>query len=446
MKRGSPSPASLRSATSPRSAPLRGTRWFQVRGRGPSTCLACLLGLPMVLGCSSNRATTDAALAVVDVPSPQGEEVMATPPNLDARAGSGGGSPCDAPEQCLSGACTLGVCSDWMGAMQIAIDTTPAGAAVNESVMSFPLLVRLDAKNFVFAEARQDGSDIRFLDDSGNTLAYQIERWDAQKAMAEVWVLVPRILGNSRDNVLRMYWGNPLSASTSSGPAVFGNFSCVFHMEQAPNASATQIEDDSGHDNSGTVQSQSSAGPLGEGVAGSGLALDGSSMMSTADRLPPPLPVTFSLWLKTTSKTGGGIAGFANKPTSDDATYDRFVTMDSSGRLSFAVLHGGARSTLTSLSGYNDGQWHLIVARFSSAGQYLFVDGDDVADDPTLTSADAYPGYWRFGEEPASPGYYVSGNLDEVRVSNNELSDAWVKLSYATQRPETNAVVYSRQP
>ena len=128
--------------------------------------------------------------------------------------------------------------------------------------------------------------------------------------------------------------------------------------------------------------------------------------------------------------------------------------MDPSGRVSFAVLHGGALATLTSLASYSDAKWHFIVARFSSSGQYLFVDGESVADDPTLTSADAYSGYWRFGEEPALPptendaeapviaGQYISGTIDEASVSTDELSDAWIKLSYATQRPGATAVVY----
>jgi hypothetical protein len=158
--------------------------------------------------------------------------------------------------------------------------------------------------------------------------------------------------------------------------------------------------------------------------------------------------VTISLWLKTTSAAGGGIAGFASRPSGDNVTYDRFVAMDSSGHLSFAIRRGGAMATLTSPTSYRGDQWHFIAARFSSAGLDLFVDGEPVADDPTLTSADAYWGFWRFGEEPTPAGtsYYISGSMDEARISTNELSDAWIKLSYATQRPGANAVIYSAQP
>jgi biopolymer transport protein ExbB len=155
--------------------------------------------------------------------------------------------------------------------MQIGIDTTSAGADVRDVVTAFPLLVRLNATNFDFAEARTDGADIRFLDSGGNNLGYEIDRWDAQNAMAEIWVLVPRIAGNSRNNTVLMYWGNQLSATTSFGPSVFKGYSCVFHMGEDPNNATTQFKDDSGRDNSGT-QRPAGRDLRGEGIIGSGLA------------------------------------------------------------------------------------------------------------------------------------------------------------------------------
>jgi hypothetical protein len=124
--------------------------------------------------------------------------------------------------------------------------------------------------------------------------------------------------------------------------------------------------------------------------------------------------------------------------------------------LSFSILHhGGVLATVTSLASYNDDKWHFIVARFSTSGQYLFVDGETVADDPTMTSPDAYnSGSWRFGAvtELAPPAdapdaaittvSYFTGTIDETRISTDEPSDAWIKLSYATQRLDATAVVY----
>jgi hypothetical protein len=186
----------------------------------------------------------------------------------------------------------------------------------------------------------------------------------------------------------------------------------------------------------------------GDGIAGNGLTLDGTnSFLSTSLRLTAPQPVAISLWLKTHGSTSGGVAGFANKQSGNNVDYDRAIEMDSQGRLSFSILHDGVLSTVSSLESYSDDQWHFIVAQLSSSGQYLFVDGEAVADDPATTNADTYLGFWRFGEAPAtedSAGDFFSGSLDEARITLAPLSDAWIKLAYATQRPDATAVRYAQ--
>jgi len=429
----------------------------QPLGRGLAVTFACLVAPFLFPACGSNRGPEDAAPSQVDTMVPYLDGPVFIEPNLDAKAGQGGGSLCDASAQCLSGACTLGQCSDWAHAMRIDIDTTRSGTDIPEAVSQFPLLVRLNATNFPFHQARRDGADIRFLDAMANTLDYQIESWDQDGEAADLWVLVPRIEGNTRDNAIFLYWGNPLSTPVSSGPAVFGDDAFVFHMGIDANRITTQLADASGHDNTGTVQSQSGGDLRGEGISGAGLALDGNSIVTTTAKPTAPQPMTLSIWLKTTSRSGGGIAGFDSKPRSNDGLQDRSIAMNRDGTISFSMLRQGARATLTSLARYNDGVWHLIAARFSQSGQYLFIDGEAVADDPTMNQADNYLGYWRLGEEPGPPvqsgnsdagvasSNYISANLDEASVNTRELSDAWIKLAYATQRPGATALVFSAQ-
>ena len=191
------------------------------------------------------------------------------------------------------------------------------------------------------------------------------------------------------------------------------------------------------------------------GIAGPGLALGGDgAYLATSKRVASPQTFSISLWFKTTSTARAGLAGFASRQTGSDALFDRAIWMDERGRLSFAVLLEDASATLSSLTGYNDGAWHLVVARFSGSGQYLMVDGESIADDPTSSGGETYNRYWRFGEEPLSSspavaidasvpaGNFFSGTLDEIRITNDEPSDAWIKLAYATQRPGATAVVY----
>ncbi len=339
--------------------------------------------------------------------------------------------------------------------MRIGIDTTSAGAGIKQAVADFPLLVRLNATNFTFAQARHDGADIRFVDSGGASLHHEIEHWDDEKYVAEVWVLVPRIEGDSDDNFVLMYWGDPLAAPVSSGPSVFGAFACVLHMMEDADGQAAHLGDSSGQANTGLVQNLPAGAVHADGIAGPGLALGGDgAYLATAKRVLSPQTFSISLWFKTTGTTRAGIAGFASRQLGSDPLFDRAIWIDERGRLSFSVLLGDARATVSSLTGYNDGAWHLVVARFSDSGQYLMVDGESIADDPTSSGGETYNRYWRFGEEPLSSspavgidasvpaGNFFSGTLDEIRITNDEPSDAWIKLAYATQRPGATTVVY----
>jgi hypothetical protein len=64
--------------------------------------------------------------------------------------------------------------------------------------------VRLDTGNFDFSQAMSDGSDLRFVDQSGSRLKYQIAYWDDSLKQAVV-----RVLLNGAPDIqnVRMLWG-----------------------------------------------------------------------------------------------------------------------------------------------------------------------------------------------------------------------------------------------
>lgn len=78
-----------------------------------------------------------------------------------------------------------------------------------ESTVGF---VRLDSSNFDFAETMSDGSDLRFVDQDGTRLKYQIAYWDDSLKQAVVRVLLERT--SSIQNV-RMLWGRIAAVNES---------------------------------------------------------------------------------------------------------------------------------------------------------------------------------------------------------------------------------------
>jgi len=100
--------------------------------------------------------------------------------------------------------------------------TTPEGANLptGGSEQDFPLLVRLHRDFFDFGQVSPGGEDIRFSTAKGTPLPYEIEEWAPAKGHAAIWVRIPTIKGNSRQE-LRMHWGKPDAKSASDGKAVF---------------------------------------------------------------------------------------------------------------------------------------------------------------------------------------------------------------------------------
>ena len=153
---------------------------------------------------------------------------------------------------------------DWKHSGSIWLLTTPDGADLpaDTKVEQFPVLVRLHRDFFDFTQAKPNGDDLRFSSSGRERLAFQIEEWDAAKGVASVWVRVPLITGNSRQEI-KLHWGNTNAASESDGKAVFNEsngYLSVWHM-------ADSVRDDTGTltstDTGTTATATATAGVIG---------------------------------------------------------------------------------------------------------------------------------------------------------------------------------------
>lgn len=91
-----------------------------------------------------------------------------------------------------------------------------------KSLTGFQVLVELNPSNFP-ANAKSDGSDLRFEDSNGKELNYWIEDWDFEAKEAKIWVKVPSIPVNGETKI-KMYYGNPSAGAVSDGDKVFEFF------------------------------------------------------------------------------------------------------------------------------------------------------------------------------------------------------------------------------
>lgn len=144
-------------------------------------------------------------------------------------------------------------------------------------------------------------------------------------------------------------------------------------------------------------------------------------------------------WFRTNTLTGGRMIGWGSARTGlTTGGYDRHLYMTNSGQLTFGV-YPNTTKTITSPAAYNDDQWHLAVATLSPAGMVLYVDGAQVAADPTTTTAEGgttRTGYWRVGWDnlsgwPNAPTTLAwAGSMYDAAVMTSALSAAQVTQLY----------------
>ena len=175
-----------------------------------------------------------------------------------------------------------------------------------------------------------------------------------------------------------------------------------------------------------------------------------STSTSGAASTATPLS-TYSLeaWVKTTSTTGGMIVGDGLWQTGDSWVDDRVLYFDAAGDLHFGAYNNGPTDAgldqaIGSPTAYNDGSWHYVVGTLGAAGAALYVDGVQVASDPTMVDTSVFYGHWRIGGDaidglplagvpgwpsaPANP--YLAGSIADVAVYPTALSAATVLSHY----------------
>jgi hypothetical protein len=307
----------------------------------------------------------------------------------------------------------------WQHSGSLYILTTPEGANLpaTASAEGFPLLVRLDKDVFDFKQAKAKGKDIRFASNTGAPLAYQIDAWDAAAGTASIWVRIPKITGNARQE-LKMFWGKTDATSESNGKAVFNEsngYLSVWHMSEP-------VVDDAGASSSkdqGTT-------PTG-GIVGQARHLAGKQGIAGGENITTypsgTGPMTTEAWFRAEKANGTVLAwGKEKRPCK--------VMMNFLSPPHIAIQCYFADVVAKTPLSIN--QWYHVVHTYSDKDSRVYVNGVlDGASTPVLDIPKT-SGLWIGGWYNK---YNFVGDIDEVRISKVARSAAWVKLQYENQKP-----------
>ena len=318
----------------------------------------------------------------------------------------------------------------WAHSGSIWILTTPEGADLPATARKRTSLAGAARPGtFDFSQARAHGEDIRFTDGNGTPLAYQIEQWDAAKGTASIWVRIPAIKGNARQEIKsalgqgRRRRASPAARRCSTSRM---DISSVLHMSDAQDPVKDEV---------GTVSPTDAGTTACAGVIGEGPALrrrQGNHLRREDHRLTRPAPAP------TPRKPGSG-------PSRPNATVVAWGNEQAQGKvmMQFAspphvsmdcYFSGGNVAGESRAARCRSGSTWSIPTRQGDSRLYVNGRLDGVTDiAPALR--------WRSrarrgcGSAAGTTTTDFVGDIDEVRISKVARSADWVKLEYENQKP-----------
>jgi hypothetical protein len=331
----------------------------------------------------------------------------------------------------------------WRYSRRIFLNTSQSGANVASTVMRFPVLIRLRAPAFNFAQAGSGGGDIRFVKSDGSQLTFEIEQWDPALGAAAVWVKVDTVFGNDSSHYIKMLWGNGYAAAVSNSGAVFDTaegFEGVWHLGQLA-VDATKNHFD------GAVTDSSPTSTI--GAIGGCARFNGTSNFIK-------IPGTASGKLDYPEHGVYAVSAWVYLDTLDSA-YQKIVEknnfqyklqVDCFNSWSFGEYESAVGHELTNSPTTAAKAWTYVVGVRSGVNQYLYVNGVCVS---STILAWPYSGlrdvttdliFGRGATFTNNSWSFFRGRIDEARVESAARSGDWVKLCYMNQNSDDRLLVF----
>lgn len=336
--------------------------------------------------------------------------------------------------------------ADWKARKKITINTTEQGVALKEAVGPVVIPIRLHTGNFLFVDAKPDGSDIRFVaSDDKTPLRHQIELFDSTNQLAIIWVQLPRLAPNSATDHIWMYAGNEKAPAGVDPKSLFdGNQVLVVN---GFNPDGTSITDRSSYANPITGTGVTASG---SGIIGGALQFQGGPLTVASTpgaRVPANGGITFSAWIRPAAsqttqlfawgplqvalQSGRVVARYGNATAQGGAVTPgewTHVAVTVSDRLAIYVAGAEVAATPAAIGEVSGNM--TIGAGFT--GEMDFIGVSNVARSPELLRVDAAQGvdgrllnYSESETDSSASG----GQVSHLKVLIDNLSiDAWVVI------------------
>ena len=287
--------------------------------------------------------------------------------------------------------------ASWLNRTKITFDNSSS----SENLADFPLLVSLSSANVDYAKIKAGGADIRFVDNDGTLLNYEIGSWDDGTETASIWVKVQQIDQSSSTDYIHLYYNNSTATDASSTATWNSDYQGVWHLNEGTGDLAI---DATANTNDATANNNPVASTGKVGLGGALTFFSTSELNIAADAsldLSTYSDWTISAWVKPTSYAGlkwplvysygiydaslgltvkEGMDGLIENWINDSALLkSNTVTMFNDWN-HIAISRDATSDTTTFyLNGIADGSGANIS--ISAGGQASFIGGDSFASD-----------------------------------------------------------------
>jgi biopolymer transport protein ExbB len=317
---------------------------------------------------------------------------------------------------------------NWQYRTKISFDTTANGANIQENLSEIPILIRLHSGNFNFANAKEDGSDLRFVSSEDlNLLKHHVERFDMIDEIALIWVKLPRLGGNDNQGHIWMYYGYGEAMGGQDAKSTYdAGFGAVYHFDE--------IEGTPKDSSAIGTPTSAFSGSLGlPAVIGLGLSLNGGgNRLALADN--PALGLasgfTFSAWVRIAAAQTDALLFHRG-------TAETHLRIGIEGTRVYAALKDKEQTWETERSAdLPPGAWHQVTVT-AVPGQRLtvYLDALEMSFTDLPASPPALTGELSIGAATDGSRPFM-GEIDQLEVSTTGRSADWIRASFAAQGPD----------
>ncbi len=274
--------------------------------------------------------------------------------------------------------------------------------------------------NFRFAEAKEDGSDIRFVaDDEKTLLPYHIEKYDALLNEAFVWVKLTDLKPGAV-TTFWLYYGNGGSSATrvEDPKGTYDvNAAVVFHFAE----NNAPPHDSTTYGNNGLNPGVTVSGAL----IGPGIRFDGTNPVKIANSeslaWSEGSTLTWSAWVKPA----------ANQPHAILFRRESFIIGVNDG-VPFVEVNGSRTEGAPPLA---PNTWQHLAVTAAGSNIALYVDGRSTS--PLSAALPASTAEMSIGGD--ENGTEFAGEIDELQISKGARPAGFFKVTTLNQGPDKGA-------